>query len=36
MGKLAQKGKPFSILMEQQMMGWQWQLDHMQIICTSI
>ena len=31
-----QKGKPFSILLEQEMMGWQWhQLDHMQIICTS-
>jgi len=28
-----QKGKPFSILMNQEMMGWQWhQLDHMQII----
>ena len=32
-----QKGKPFWILLEQQMMGWQWhQLDHMQIICTSL
>jgi len=31
-----QKGKPFRILLEQEMMGWQWhQLDHMQIICTS-
>jgi len=31
-----QKGKPFLILLEQ-MMGWQWhQLDHMQIICTSL
>jgi len=30
-----QKGKPFWILLEQEMMGWQWhQLDHMQIICT--
>ena len=30
-----QKGKPFWILMKQEMMGWQWhQLDHMQIICT--
>jgi len=32
-----QKGKPFCILMKQEMMGWQWhQLDHtsMQIICT--
>jgi len=27
-----QKGKPFWILLEQEMMGWQWhQLDHMQI-----
>jgi len=32
-----QKGKPFWILLEQQMTGWQWhQLDHMQIICTSL
>jgi len=32
-----QKGKPFWILLEQDMMGWQWhQLDHMQIICTSL
>jgi len=31
-----QKGKPFCILLEQ-MTGWQWhQLDHMQIICTSL
>jgi len=30
------KGKPFWILLEQEMTGWQWhQLDHMQIICTS-
>ena len=30
-------GKPFWILLEQEMMRWQWhQLDHMQIICTSI
>ena len=30
-----QKGKPFWILLEQEMIGWQWhQLDHMQIICT--
>ena len=30
-----QKGKPFWILLEQEMMGWQWhQLD--QIICTSL
>jgi len=26
---------PFWILLQQEMMGWQWhQLDHMQIICT--
>jgi len=32
-----QKGKPFGILLEQDMMGWQWhQLDHMKIICTSL
>ena len=32
-----QKGEPFWILLEQEMMGWQWQqLDHMQIICTSL
>ena len=32
-----QKGKPFWILLEQEMMGWQWhQLDHMQIICNSL
>ena len=32
-----QKGKPFWILLEQEMMGWQWhQLDHMQIISTSL
>ena len=31
-----QKGNPFWILLEQEMMGWQWhQLDHMQIICTT-
>jgi len=30
-----QKGKPFWILLKQEMMGWQWhQLDHMQIIYT--
>jgi len=30
-----QKGKPFWIFLEQEMMGWQWhQLDHMKIICT--
>jgi len=32
-----QKGKPFWILLEQEMMGWQWQqMDLMQIICTSL
>ena len=32
-----QKGKQFWILLEQEMMWWQWyQLDHMQIICTSL
>ena len=32
-----QKGKPFWILPEQEMMWWQWhQMDHMQIICTSL
>jgi len=32
-----QKSKPFSILLEQEMMGWQWhQLDHMKVICTSL
>jgi len=32
-----QKGKPFWILLEQEMMGWQWHhLDHMQMICTSL
>jgi len=31
------KGKPFWILLEQEMMGWQWhQLDHMEIICISL
>jgi len=30
-----QKSKPFWILLQQEMMGWQWhQLDHMQIICS--
>jgi len=30
-----QKGKPFWLLLEHEMMGWQWhQLDHIQIICT--
>ena len=32
-----QKGKPFWILLEHEMMGWQWhQLNHMQIISTSL
>jgi len=32
-----QKGKPFWILMKQEMMGWQrYQLNHMQLICTSL
>jgi len=32
-----QKGKQFWILLEQEMVGWQWhQLEHMQIICTSL
>ena len=32
-----QKGNLFWILLKQEMMGWQWhQLDHMQIICTSL
>jgi len=32
-----QKGKPFWILLEQEMIGWQWhQLDHMQFVCTSL
>ena len=32
-----QKGKPFWILVKQDMMGWQWhQLDHTQLICTSL
>jgi len=32
-----QKGKPFWILLQQEMMVCQWhQLDHMQIICTSL
>jgi len=30
-----QNGKPFWILMKQEMMRWH-QLDHMQIICTSL
>jgi len=32
-----QKDKIYEILKKQMMMGWQWnQLDHMQIICTSL
>jgi len=32
-----EKGKPFWILLEQEIVRWQWhQLDHMQIICTSL
>jgi len=32
-----QKGKPFWILLKQEIMGWQWhQLDHMQMICTAL
>ena len=32
-----QKAEPFWILMKQEMVGWHWhQLDHMQIICTSL
>jgi len=31
------KVNPVWILMKQEMMAWQWrQLDHMQIICTSL
>jgi len=38
LGKLAtEKVEPIWILMKQEMMGWQrHQLDHMQIICTSL
>jgi len=33
----ARKVKPVWISMKQEMMGWQWhQLDHMQVICTSL
>jgi len=33
----ARKGKPVWILMKQEAMRWQWhQLDHVQIICTSL
>jgi len=31
------KAEPFRILMKQEITEWQWhQLDHMQIICTSL
>jgi len=37
LGKAAPERNPFWILLAQEMMGWQWhQLDHMQIICTSL
>jgi len=37
LSKPAQEGKPFWILMKQEMTGWQWhQMDHMQITCTSL
>jgi len=37
LGNRHQNGKPFWILLEQEMIGWQWhQLDHMQITCTSL
>jgi len=32
-----EKDQPFWILLEQEMMAWQWhQLDHIQMICTSL
>jgi len=32
-----QEGKPFWILLQQEMIGWQWhQLDYMKIICASL
>jgi len=32
-----QEGKPFWILLEQEMTGWQWhQLDHMQVHSSSL
>jgi len=32
-----EKGNPFWILIKQELMEWKWhQLDHMQIICTSL
>jgi len=37
LGKPAPERQTFWILLEQEMMGWQWhQLDHMQIICSSL
>jgi len=37
LGNRAPEGKPFWILLEQEMMGWQGHhLDNMQIICTSL
>jgi len=37
LGKTGPERFTFRILLEQEMMGWQsHQLDHMQIICTSI
>jgi len=37
MRRPAPESKPFWILLQQDMMGWHWhQLDHMQVICTSL
>jgi len=37
LGKLTPASKPFCILVKQEMMEWKWhQLDHTQIICTSL
>jgi len=37
MGKLAPENRTILDLMKQEIMGWPWhQLDHMQIICTSL
>jgi len=34
---VSQRWKPFWTLMKQEKMKWKWhQLDHMQIICTSL
>jgi len=36
-GYRQQKGKPYWILLKQEMTGWQWhQLDNTQIICTTL